>query len=213
MNSLTSPVSIVSGNNTITHTLNGQPAVSSKDIALRFQKKHKDILRDIERIRLTVPKAFHGRNFAPMITEVEIGKGATRQDPAFLLTRDAFSLLAMGFTGKAAILWKLKYIEAFNALERAALENLSGQVIEARRRISEVEAGAEQARRAARAEGARIAYRLTPARRRRMHRAVYWRNRGLGIQSVAKLLDMHGREAASLLKAAALIGLTEQGAA
>lgn len=39
------------------------------------------------------------------------------------LTRDAFSLLVMGMTGKAAIMWKLRYIEAFNALEAAARED------------------------------------------------------------------------------------------
>ena len=41
----------------------------------------------------------------------------TLEDPAFLMTRDGFALLAMGFTGKRALHWKLKYIEAFNAME------------------------------------------------------------------------------------------------
>jgi len=53
-----------------------------------------------------------------MIVEVDIGKGATRKDPAYQLTRDGFTLLAMGFTGKAALAWKIKYIEAFNKLEQ-----------------------------------------------------------------------------------------------
>ncbi|MDE6665691.1 MAG: Rha family transcriptional regulator, partial [Ruminococcus sp.] len=34
------------------------------------------------------------------------------------ITRDGFSLLVMGFTGKKALEWKLKYIEAFNSMER-----------------------------------------------------------------------------------------------
>lgn len=33
------------------------------------------------------------------------------------MTRDGFSLLAMGFTGRKALQWKLKYIEAFNRME------------------------------------------------------------------------------------------------
>ena len=33
------------------------------------------------------------------------------------MNRDGFSLLAMGFTGKKALQWKLKYIEAFNEME------------------------------------------------------------------------------------------------
>ena len=35
----------------------------------------------------------------------------------YLLTRDGFSLLVMGFTGKEALQWKLQYIEAFNKME------------------------------------------------------------------------------------------------
>lgn len=35
------------------------------------------------------------------------------------MNRDGFSLLAMGFNGKEALSWKLKYIEAFNKMEKA----------------------------------------------------------------------------------------------
>lgn len=37
--------------------------------------------------------------------------------PMYLMNRDGFLLLAMGFTGKKALQWKLKYIEAFNEME------------------------------------------------------------------------------------------------
>ncbi|CDC47152.1 putative uncharacterized protein [Clostridium sp. CAG:58] len=40
-----------------------------------------------------------------------------RKYKEYLVTRDGFSLLAMGFTGEKALKWKLKYIEAFNAME------------------------------------------------------------------------------------------------
>lgn len=46
-----------------------------------------------------------------------------RKDRAYLLTRDGFSLLVMGFTGAAAVRWKIRYIEAFNALEAAVRED------------------------------------------------------------------------------------------
>lgn len=39
------------------------------------------------------------------------------------MTRDGFSLLAMGFTGKKAIEWKIKYINAFNKMEAEILSN------------------------------------------------------------------------------------------
>jgi hypothetical protein len=45
------------------------------------------------------------------------------------MNRDAFSLLAMGFTGKKALEWKLKFLQAFNRMEKALLnqQNLSWQ--------------------------------------------------------------------------------------
>lgn len=115
---------IVKENNDIRfETLNGVPAVLSTDVARHFQKRHHHILRDIDRLRSICPKSFHATNFGPMFTTVKIGNGATRQERAYLLTRDALTLLIMGMTGKAAIMWKLRYIEAFNALEAAAREN------------------------------------------------------------------------------------------
>ena len=101
--------------------LNGQtPVVSSLDVARHFERRHKHILDDIRRIQSICPKSFFGPNFRPIEAEVAVGFGI-RKNPAYLLTRDAFSLLVMGMTGKAAIQWKLRYIEAFNALEAAAL--------------------------------------------------------------------------------------------
>lgn len=39
--------------------------------------------------------------------------------PEYLMNRDGFTLLAMGFTGKDALQWKMKYIAAFNEMEQA----------------------------------------------------------------------------------------------
>lgn len=106
--------------------INGQrPVVLSTDVARHFHRKHQHVLRDIDRLRSMLPESFHASNFGLMQIEVKIGNGATRKDRAFHLTRDGFSLLVMGFTGKAAIMWKLRYIEAFNSLEAAVLENRS----------------------------------------------------------------------------------------
>ena len=102
--------------------LNGEtPVVSSFDVARHFQRRHSHILRDIDRLRSILPKFFFEPNFGLIEAEVAVGFGI-RKNPAYLLTRDAFSLLVMGMTGKAAIMWKLRYIEAFNALEAAALD-------------------------------------------------------------------------------------------
>ena len=115
---------IVKENNGIRfESLNGVPAVLSTDVARHFQKRHTNILRDIDRLRSICPKSFHQLNFEPMFTTVKIGNGATRQECAFLLTRDALSLLVMGMTGNAAIMWKLRYIEAFNQREARLQES------------------------------------------------------------------------------------------
>lgn len=110
---------IVNENSTIhIDFLNEQtPVVSSLDVARHFQRRHSHILRDIGRLCSILPKSFHQPNFGRV--EIPDVKGEKR--PAYLLTRDAFSLLVMGMTGKAAIQWKLRYIEVFNALEAAAL--------------------------------------------------------------------------------------------
>ena len=47
-----------------------------------------------------------------------------RQQKCYDVTRDGFSLLVMGFTGKKALEWKLKYIEAFNAMEQRLTNNI-----------------------------------------------------------------------------------------
>lgn len=95
----------------------GQATTTSKAVADYFHKQHKDVLRKIEALLPDLPEEFHGRNFAPMGIKVEIGLGKTRTDPGYEITRDGFTLLAMGFTGKQALQWKLRYIEAFNAME------------------------------------------------------------------------------------------------
>ena len=105
----------------LTPDAQGRPTCLSTDVARHFQKKHKNILRDIERIRSMCPVSFFELNFEPKETETPVGFGI-RKDRAFRLTRDAFSLLVMGMTGPAAIRWKLRYIEAFNAMERELLE-------------------------------------------------------------------------------------------
>ncbi|WP_260458301.1 Rha family transcriptional regulator [Bacteroides salyersiae] len=42
-----------------------------------------------------------------------------KKGPMFYLTRDGFTFLAMGFTGKVAVEFKETYINAFNEMEKA----------------------------------------------------------------------------------------------
>ena len=89
--------------------------VSSRQIAEDFEKLHKNILRDIETLKEQIQPAQNWAGyFIP--SEYRDAKGEMRKE--YLLTRDGFSLLVMGFTGEKALSWKLKYIEAFNEMEK-----------------------------------------------------------------------------------------------
>jgi Rha family phage regulatory protein len=96
----------------ILSTQNGEPVASSRQIAESFGKEHKDVLRAIENIK--------AQNCAltSMFFEITYTAGTGKAYPMYLMNRDGFTLLAMGFTGKAALEWKLKYIQAFNAMEK-----------------------------------------------------------------------------------------------
>ena len=87
--------------------------VSSKTVSNDFKKRHDNVLRDIENIKKDV------LNFEEMFIEEKVSDSYGRPQKAYLMNRDGFSLLAMGFTGKEAMEWKVKYIQAFNAMEKA----------------------------------------------------------------------------------------------
>ena len=98
-------------------TQNGQVLTDSLTVAETFGKDHKDVLRAINSIDCEA--SFKQRNFAPLEGTYINGIGVECKRPVFNLTKDGFVLLVMGFTGKKAMAFKIKYIEAFNAMERA----------------------------------------------------------------------------------------------
>jgi len=95
---------------------NGQVITSSVEVARVFDKRHDDVLKSIRKLRSDVP-AECLRNFAEASVEVRQPRGGTASYPVYHLTRDGFTLLAMGFTGKKALAFKLAYIDAFNRME------------------------------------------------------------------------------------------------
>lgn len=103
-------------NDIILSTQNGEPVVSSRQIAENFDKNHRDVLRAVDNLKEDV------RNFAQMFFEGTDQDSYGREQRAYLMNRDGFTLLAMGFTGKAALEWKLKYIAAFNEMEKKLAE-------------------------------------------------------------------------------------------
>lgn len=106
-------------NDIILSMQNGEPVVSSRQIAESFEKRHDHVMRDIEDIMRGLPK----NGDTPMFYKTEYTHEQNGQTyPMYLMNRDGFTLLAMGFTGKAALEWKLKYIAAFNEMEKKLTE-------------------------------------------------------------------------------------------
>ena len=91
---------------------NNQVVVSSRQIAEHFEKRHDNVLRDIGGL---LKNEEAKKMFYKHIYIHEQNKQKTFE---YLMNRDGFSLLVMGFTGKKALEWKLKYIQAFNEMER-----------------------------------------------------------------------------------------------
>lgn len=92
--------------------MNGNQVVTdSLNVATVFAKEHRNVLRDIRALEKDV------LNFEQMFFKTDKPDSYGRMREVYEMNRDGFSLLAMGFTGKDALAWKLKYIDAFNAME------------------------------------------------------------------------------------------------
>ena len=88
---------------------NGVLTVGSVEVARHFEKHVLQTIHDLAAENSAAKNMF--------IESTYENRG--KQYPQYLITRDGFSLLVMGFTGKKALEWKLKYIEAFNKMETA----------------------------------------------------------------------------------------------
>ena len=80
-------------------------------VAEAFGKEHKHVLESIK--NLTVENSAVKKMFAEGVYKNE----RNREYPMFYMNRDGFTLLAMGFTGKKAMEFKLQFIDAFNEME------------------------------------------------------------------------------------------------
>lgn len=94
----------------------GKIVTSSQAVAYYFEKQHRNVLRAIRGM-------LKNEHTKEMFYEyLYTDKQNDQTYPAFLMTRDGFTLLAMGFTGKKALEWKIRYIQAFNEMERKLKE-------------------------------------------------------------------------------------------
>ena len=94
----------------------GEVWTTSLLVANKFGKRHADVLRAVEKLECS--PEFSERNFALTSAEVAQPNGGFRAVPMYRITRDGFSFLAMGFTGRAAAAWKEAFVAAFGKMER-----------------------------------------------------------------------------------------------
>lgn len=93
-----------------------QAVTTSLKVAEIFEKKHQHVMESIR--KLTVENS----TVRKMFVEDSYLNSRNQQQPMYYMNRDGFTLLAMGFTGSKAMEFKLKYIEAFNKMEKQIKE-------------------------------------------------------------------------------------------
>ena len=100
--------------------------VTSLDVAETFNKAHDKVMRDIR--ELGCSEDFNAANFG----EITYIDSRNREQKAYAMTRDGFTMLVMGYTGDTAMKFKEAYIQQFNQMERL----LRGKILEREKGIA-----------------------------------------------------------------------------
>lgn len=105
---------------------------NSRDVAEAFEKRHDHVLRDIDAL-LGSPDLGNltnqGIGAFRLVTAFD--ERANKEVRSFDMTKDGFTLLAMGYTGQKAMAFKVRYINAFNAMADTLREALPARRLEA----------------------------------------------------------------------------------
>ena len=91
---------------------NDQVITTSLLVAETFEKEHRNVLKAIRKLMSATNVAV-----AQMFDETTYVNEQGKEQPMFVMNRDGFTLLAMGFSGEKALEFKVKYINAFNKME------------------------------------------------------------------------------------------------
>nr|DAM18497.1 MAG TPA: regulatory protein [Bacteriophage sp.] len=120
--------------NELVHLEHDEAVCSSLEVAEKFGKRHDKLISEIERMYSDlIGKGCAQNGGDPLFVKSSYIHPQNKQEyPMYLMNRDGFSLLVMGFTGKKALDWKLKYINAFNQMENYIREKQSQSWIETR---------------------------------------------------------------------------------
>ncbi|MBO5225840.1 MAG: Rha family transcriptional regulator [Parabacteroides sp.] len=106
---------------------NGQALTNSLLVAEKFGKEHRNVLSSIREL---IKGCAENSAVLSMFVESQFINGQNKEQPMFVMTRDGFTLLAMGFTGKKALQFKLDFINAFNTMEKQLRQSSCTNVLE-----------------------------------------------------------------------------------
>ena len=103
--------------NELVYRKENQALTNSRLVAMKFGKRHSNVIRDIEELLSKLPENERKLNFELLEEDVEISNGGSKKLKFYVMTETGFTLLVMGFTGEKAIQFKLEYIAAFNKMK------------------------------------------------------------------------------------------------
>lgn len=96
-----------------------QAVTNSLQVAEDFEKEHYDVIKSINKLKEDVG------SFSEMFAEDFEPDSYGRPRKIYFMNRDGFTLLAMGYNGKKALDFKVKYIQAFNQMEEQIIKSVS----------------------------------------------------------------------------------------
>ncbi len=97
----------------------GTPVTTSLLVAEKFEKEHRHVLDAIDELVKGVAEKSADLFYESSYTHSQ-NKQVYRM---YIMSRDGFSLLVMGFTGSKALQFKLDFIDAFNRMEEVVKRN------------------------------------------------------------------------------------------
>jgi Rha family phage regulatory protein len=92
-----------------------QALTTSLKVAETFGKEHRHVLRDIKELCEQLENITNGGEPKFGLTSYTSVQG--KELPMYVMDRNAFTLLVMGYTGAKALRFKIDYIKAFDAME------------------------------------------------------------------------------------------------
>lgn len=112
----------------LVETKNNQVLTNSLKVAKKFEKNHKDVLEKIRNLNQEVQQAENSADL--YCKEITYRDSQNKERPAYEFNKDFFTLLVMGFTGEKALKFKIDYINAFNKMEQALINQAENKIEE-----------------------------------------------------------------------------------